>query len=86
MSADPEKLAPAIEQLHALAEQEGRPKPEVACMGGLPPQPEKAAAQLRILADLGVTRFLTGSRYDTDTRPLRSAVDGLIAARKAFGD
>ncbi len=86
MSADPEKLAPAIEQLHVLAEQAGQPKPEVACMGGLPPEPEKAAAQLRTLAELGVTRFLTGSRYGTDTAPLRNAVDGLIAARKAFGD
>ncbi len=86
MSADPEKLAPAIERLHVLAEEAGRPKPEVACMGGLPPQPEQAAAQLRTLANLGVTRFLTGSRYDADTTPLRQAVDGLIAARKALGD
>lgn len=86
MSADPGKLAPAIEQLHVLAEQAGQPKPEVACMGGLPPEPEKAAAQLQALAELGVTRFLTGARYDTDTAPLRNAVDGLIAARKAFGD
>ena len=86
MSADPGKLAPAIEQLHVLAEQAGQPKPEVACMGGLPPEPEKAAAQLQALAELGVTRFLTGARYDTDTAPLRNAVDALIAARKAFGD
>ena len=86
MSADPGKLAPAIEQLHVLAEQAGQPKPEVACMGGLPPEPEKAAAQLQALSELGVTRFLTGARYDTDTAPLRNAVDALIAARKAFGD
>jgi probable F420-dependent oxidoreductase len=86
MSADPAKLAPEIERLHALAEEAGQPRPEVACMGGLPPQPEKAAALLRTLAGLGVTRFLTGSRYDADTAPLRQAVDGLIAARKALGD
>jgi hypothetical protein len=85
MSADPERLAPAIEQLHALARQAGRPKPEVACLGALAAEPERATAQLRNLAARGVTRFLTGARYDSDTTPFRRAVDSLLAGRRAFG-
>lgn len=84
MSGDPEKLAPAIEELHLLAREAGAPIPEVACMGGLPATPEAAADRLRTLAELGVTRFLTGSRYDSDTTPLRQAVDDLMAAREVF--
>jgi alkanesulfonate monooxygenase SsuD/methylene tetrahydromethanopterin reductase-like flavin-dependent oxidoreductase (luciferase family) len=86
MGADPEKLAPAIEKLRALARDAGKETPEVACMGGLPPSPPDAAARLRELRDLGVTRFLTGARYGTDAEPFRRAVDGLVAARKALGD
>ena len=85
MSADPEKLAPAIEQLHQLAREAGRPEPEVACMGGLAPVPEQATEQLGKLAALGVTRFLTGARYERDAAPLRRAVDSLVVARKTLG-
>jgi len=85
MSADPEKLAPAIEQLQRLAREAGRPEPEVACMGGLAPAPERAAEQLERLAALGVTRFLTGARYERDAAPFHRAVDDLVAARQAFG-
>ena len=86
MSADPAKLAPAIRELHALAKEARVPTPEVACMGGLPGSPQEAAAQIRTLEDLGVTRFLTGARHGTDTTPFRQSVDGLVAARDALGD
>jgi len=86
MSADPDKLRPAADELRALARDAGAPEPEIACMGGLPRDPAEAAARLRALQDIGVTRFLSGAKYETDTAPFRAAVDGLIAARKALGD
>lgn len=84
MSSNPEQLAPAIAELHALAEAKGTPRPEVACLGALGPDPEQGAAQLRALADLGVTRFLTGARYGTDTSPFRKSVDALMKAGRAL--
>lgn len=80
MSADPDRLAPAIERLHAMAAEAGVPRPEVACLGGLPADRDEAARALRRLADLGVTRFLTGARYAADTTPFRRSVDALVAA------
>ena len=84
MSADAEKLAPAIAELGRLAAAAGIPKPEVACMGALDPAPEQAASKLRELAGLGVTRFLSGGRYGRDTGPFRKSVDALVAARAAL--
>ncbi len=84
MSSNPEQLAPAIAELHALAEAKGTPRPEVACLGALGPNPEQGAVQLRALADLGVTRFLTGARYGTDTSPFRKSVDALMKAGRAL--
>jgi hypothetical protein len=86
MTGDPEKLRPAVEQLHALASEAGVATPEVACMGGLPGDPGAAAGQLRVLEEIGVTRFLTGAKYESDPSPFYRSVDSLLAARKAFGD
>jgi probable F420-dependent oxidoreductase len=84
MSADPERLAPAIAQLHALAAEASRPQPEVACLGGLAADPADAARQLEALAALGVTRLLTGARYGEDPAPFERSVDALMAAGRAF--
>ena len=86
MSSDPEQLAPAINELHALAEASGAQQPEVACLGGMSPNPEQGAAQLRALAELGVTRFLTGARYGTDPSPFKESVDALMQVRRALAD
>ena len=85
MSSNPEQLAPAITELHALAEASGVPRPEVACLGAVSPDPQQGAAQLRALAELGVTRFLTGARYDTDASPFKRSVDELMQVGRALG-
>ncbi len=85
MGSDPEKLRPGVQKLHELAAEAGRPTPEVVAMGRLPlAEPERAADQLSALAEIGVTRFVTGARYGADPEPFRRNVDalaGLIRAR-----
>jgi len=85
MSADAGRLAPAIRALQRLAEEAGRPTPEVACLGGVDADPARGAEQLRELAALGVTRFLTGARYGRDPGPFHRGVDQLVAMREALG-
>jgi probable F420-dependent oxidoreductase len=85
MSTDREQLAPAITELNRLAKEAGAAPPEVACLGGVDPDPAKAATQLRELSDLGVTRFLTGARYGRDPDPFHRSVDALVALRAALG-
>lgn len=84
MSADPDRLAPAIAELRRLADAAGVPTPEVACLGGVDPDPLRGAEQLRGLARLGVTRFLTGARYERDPAPFLRAVDALTTVRAAY--
>ncbi len=85
MSADPEKLAPKIQQLHRLAEEAGAATPEVVALGGLANrEPERAAEQLRKLAQVGVTRFVTGAQYGADPSPFREAVEALTRAREVL--
>ena len=86
MSADPEQLAPAIAELNRRADEAGVARPEVACLGGVAPDPQAGAATLRSLADLGVTRFLTGARYGADTGPFERGVDSLMAMGQALSD
>ena len=85
MSADPEKLAPKVQELRKLAEAAGAPTPEVVTMGGLPADPSAAAARLNTLEAIGVTRFLTGAQYGADDTPFRKGVDALVRAREALG-
>ncbi len=64
MSADPAQLAPKIEHLHALAQAAGRPRPEVAALGGLPAGDiAQGVDLLGALGEIGVTRFIAGGRY-----------------------
>jgi len=85
MGGEPQKLAPSIAKLRDLAEAAGRPTPEVVSLGGLPPgQPERGAELLHALAEVGVTRFAMGTRYD-DADGFRRGLDLLCAAREAAG-
>jgi hypothetical protein len=85
MGADPAKLAPAIEKLHALAREAGRPRPEVAALGGLPDNdPSAAADRLHALAEIGVTRFISGGRY-SEASEFRAQVEALCDIRSRLG-
>lgn len=85
MTADPDKLRPAILKLHALAEEAGRSRPEVVAFGGLASEdPSQAADQLTRLAELGVTRFATGSRYRT-TGEFVKRVEALLRVKESMG-
>ena len=85
MGSEPEKLAPSIAKLRELAEAAGRPAPEVVSLGGLPPgDPARGAEILHALAEVGVTRFAAGARYE-DADGFRRSLDLLCAAREAAG-
>lgn len=85
MGTDPEKLGPEIAKLNTMAEAAGRTRPEVVCLGGLPlGDPPAAAAQLHALAELGVTRLISGARYTSADEFSRladdlSAIRGVVA-------
>jgi len=85
MQSDPAKLAPDIARLRELAEAAGREAPEILCLGGIAlDEPERGAEQLARLAEVGVTRLITGGRYDRADE-FRRIVDGLVAVRAAGG-
>ena len=85
MGGSPEKLAPAIEQLRELAAKAGKPAPEVVYLGGLPTdEPQRGAELLNALADIGVTRFVAGSRY-ADVAEFQRGLDTILAARQSAG-
>lgn len=84
MGAQPEPLAKDIVRLRELAEEEGRPTPEVVSFGGLPSAGATAGAEhLALLQEIGVTRFATGARYATVDEFSRT-VDALAEVREAF--
>ena len=84
MGAEPEKLAPAVRQLHELAQRADRPVPEVVALGGVPlDEPQRGAEQLARLSEIGVTRFATGVRYAT-TDEFHRGLDGLVAVQEAL--
>jgi probable F420-dependent oxidoreductase len=85
MGADPEQLAPDMRTLHEIAQRAGRPVPEVVALGGIPlDEPQRGAAQLARLAEIGVTRFATGGRYATPDE-FRRGLDALVAVQEALG-
>jgi probable F420-dependent oxidoreductase len=84
MGLSPDQLKTNITELRALADEAGKPMPEVISFGGLPGGgPEAGAEHLALLRELGVTRFATGARYATVDEFSRSA-DALAAVGEAF--
>jgi probable F420-dependent oxidoreductase len=84
MGAEPETLAPDVRRLHELANEAGKPPPEVVAFGGIPlDDPRRGADQLARLWELGVTRFATGSRYETADE-FRRGLDELAAVKDAL--
>lgn len=64
MGGDPEKLRAPIARLHELAEEAGRPAPQVKLMTSLPlDEPARAADRLDALRAVGVTSLVHASRY-----------------------
>ena len=64
MGVEPEKLRAPIAELRRLASENGRPAPEVVAMGRLPlEQPARAAEQVGLLSQIGVTRLVHAERY-----------------------
>jgi hypothetical protein len=54
-------------------------------MGGLPiDDPGRAAERLAALADIGVTRFVTGVEHGSEATPFQRLVEGLHGAREAL--
>lgn len=85
LPTSPEKLGPEIATLHALAAEAGRPRPEVVTFGAVSAdEPRRGADLLAQLSEIGVTRFVAGSRY-ANTDEFRTGVDALLAVRDAMG-
>ncbi len=85
MGGSAEKLAPDIEQLHEPAARRGKPVPEVVNLGGLPTDdPQRGADTLHALREVGVTRFVAGSRY-SDFAGFQRGLDSILAAKQAAG-
>ena len=85
MGADPVKLRPHAERLHALAREQGRAPLEIAALGALPlDDPPRAREQLAALAEIGVTRLAQGGRY-ADEREFRAGAEKLAALRPRAG-
>ena len=76
MIQSPEKLKAPAARLRELADEAGKPMPEIVAFGALPlDDPAKARAQLAAYAELGVSRFVIGvGRYD-EAGPFKKVVE-----------
>jgi probable F420-dependent oxidoreductase len=84
MSSDPERLAAPIGELRSRFRDLGRDDPEVAVFGALGRDSEGADLdRLAALAELGVTEFIQGARYEDFEGFLRS-LEPLVDRRDAF--
>lgn len=78
VGVDRSVLEPAIAELHAIAEEAGKPRPEVVYLGGLPLEdPARAIDQARSLGEIGVTRLVHAFRYQS-AEEFRRAVEVLV--------
>ena len=85
MTTDPERLAPEIAKLREKAVSATRSMPEVVCLGDLADaDPARGAARLHALAEIGVTRVLTGGRYQNHNE-FQRIIEGVVAVREAAG-
>ena len=77
MGGDAAKLVPDIAKLRELANEAGKPPPEVVLMTGFSvDDPAEVADRLRTLADAGVTQIAFGTPY-TDAAEFRRGMDAL---------
>jgi len=75
---DPAALQPLIAELRRTAAAAGKPPPEVVCLTSLPlADPPRAGAQVRALAEAGVTRVVHAWRY-ADAAEFARAAERLI--------
>lgn len=79
MGGDPETLAPQIAELKDAVASAGKPTPEVVLITTLPlHDTEAAAAQVRALAAIGVTRIVHAWRY-VDTAEFARVAETIVA-------
>lgn len=64
----PEKLVRRVEKLSAMAEEAGRPVPEIVMLGALPDSQDDAVERLGQCAALGATHYIQSSRYETEAQ------------------
>ena len=84
MGSNPEKLEPQIAQLRELADAAGRSVPEVVVLGGLHGDDSNRSAELLAkLSEMGVTRFITGSRYN-EVDEFSRQVEAIVDVREAL--
>jgi probable F420-dependent oxidoreductase len=84
MTSDPARLAEPIRELRQRFADAGRAEPLIATFGSLGGDSEAADLErLEALAELGVSDFVQGARYD-DLDGFRRALDPLTARRDAY--
>ncbi|MDJ0849552.1 MAG: TIGR03619 family F420-dependent LLM class oxidoreductase [Myxococcota bacterium] len=82
MGSAPEELAGHARRLRELAQEQGRPEPEIVVMTGLPPG-EAARDAAVALRDAGATRLVIGSRY-ADAAQFQREAERLAALRESL--
>lgn len=84
MGGDPEKLREPIARLRALAEEAGKPTPEVKLMTAVPLDDRQRAIDfVGALSEVGVTSLIQGLRYN-ELSEFETAVNELAALCKAL--
>ncbi len=63
---DPEPLRPRLELLKELADEAGKPMPEIVLLGSLPDEQEKAVEMLGGCREQGAGHYIQASRYSTE--------------------
>jgi probable F420-dependent oxidoreductase len=64
MNSDPAQLRAGRQRLRELAQELGRPEPEIAAFCGFDPRaPERVGEQIEALRESGVTRLVAAARY-----------------------
>ena len=86
MGLDASALAPAVDQLHVLARDAGRPQPEVVVLTRLPlDDPDRALDEARAFAAAGATRLVHAWRYDDVAAFARAAETLAGVVRRGLG-
>ena len=62
----PEKLERRVQRLTIMAEEAGRPVPDIVMLGSLPESQDEAVERLGQCVALGATHYIQSSRYETE--------------------